>query len=67
VRTQRGFATLFVDGFGLEIESERLEGTGLKSGDSVGHDITEQLDRFHAKRRIANSMKHIPRDTYRVP
>jgi hypothetical protein len=51
MRTAPGYVTLFVGGFGVEIEASRIEGTGLKSGDSVAHDFAEQLERFHTRKR----------------
>ena len=41
--TKRGHVTLFVDGFGVELPDALIEGTQLKSGDSVSKETLERL------------------------
>lgn len=38
-----GKITLFLDGFGVELDASRIAGTRLRDGDSVSHDTLDIL------------------------
>lgn len=46
----KGFVTLFVNGFGVQVEEGYLDGTALKDGDSVHHKTITILGEWHHSR-----------------
>jgi len=62
---KRGHVCLFVDGFGVEIPESHIEGTSLKSGDSVSQGLMDELRKRGADTAYQEALADLAR-TVRV-
>lgn len=62
MRVKAGYIVLYVDGSGVELPEAYIEGTRLKSGDSVTHQTIDELVRRYKQRNGAGPAT--PADPY---